>query len=326
VLADACAFGIMDGIATGGNAYDYAAVSALSATAAVSVDRRAVLGPRETELGYMLRLSRHRPNCDAAVLQPYPLVFGPSRVKYKRVAMIHHIDERKRYSSVGRRLFFSRWYKRLRQCDMVITVARHWQEHLIKCGCRNVKVIYNSFDTGEFDTIGKGGCEIREKYDLPLGKPLIHIGNAAKQKGVDRVYEALKGEDYCLVMTGAVNRAADVPAPFLSLPRRDYLELLSACDVVVCMSLLPEGWNRVAHEALLCGTPVIGSGSGGMRELLDGAGQITASSFGTLSACVKEVLERREHYAAAGFAFARKFDLNYFERAWRDCLSELLDQ
>ena len=50
--------------------------------------------------------------------------------------------------------------------------------------------------------------------------------------------------------------------------------LLSCCDIVISFSEFPEGWNRVAHEALLTKTPVIGSGQGGMNELLNKSGQI----------------------------------------------------
>ena len=48
------------------------------------------------------------------------------------------------------------------------------------------------------------------------------------------------------------------------------------------MSKFLEGWNRTAHEAMLCRTPVIGSGTGGMRELLLGGQQIICEDIKTL--------------------------------------------
>ena len=45
--------------------------------------------------------------------------------------------------------------------------------------------------------------------------------------------------------------------------------LLQAASVAVTMSKFNEGWCRTAHEAMLCKTPVVGSGMGGMGELLE---------------------------------------------------------
>ena len=60
----------------------------------------------------------------------------------------------------------------------------------------------------------------------------------------------------------------------MKLSFQEYLILLKASTVVLTMSLFKEGWCRVAHEALLLGTPVIGSGAGGMTEVLAQGGGI----------------------------------------------------
>ena len=62
----------------------------------------------------------------------------------------------------------------------------------------------------------------------------------------------------------------NIPVVNLSLNYKEYLCLLKASSVVVTMSKFKEGWCLTAHEAMLCKTPVIGSGKGGMRELLEG--------------------------------------------------------
>ena len=50
-------------------------------------------------------------------------------------------------------------------------------------------------------------------------------------------------------------------------------------------------WNRTAHEAMLVGTPVIGSGRAGMRELLEAGGQLICERFEDL----RHALVRAEH-------------------------------
>ena len=61
----------------------------------------------------------------------------------------------------------------------------------------------------------------------------------------------------------------------MKLSFQEYLILLKASTVVLTMSLFKEGWCRVAHEALLLGTPVIGSGAGGMTEVLAQGGGLS---------------------------------------------------
>jgi len=54
---------------------------------------------------------------------------------------------------------------------------------------------------------------------------------------------------------------------FIWIQDQDYFDFLRQCRLVVCNSKFKEGWCKVAHEAISVGTPVIGSGSGGMQEL-----------------------------------------------------------
>ena len=104
---------------------------------------------------------------------------------------------------------------------------------------------------------------IQEKYDL-VGKKVIYIGNPLRKKGTDRVAAALKDRGYVLVATGISD--VRLPALQLLLQFREYAALLHSVGLAITMSQFNEGWCRQAHEAMLCGVPVIGSGMGGMRE------------------------------------------------------------
>jgi len=109
----------------------------------------------------------------------------------------------------------------------------------------------------------------------------------------------------------------------LKLDRQDYLCLLHASDIVITMSTMVEGWNRIAHESLLSHTPVIGSGRGGMLELLEGAGQKVVTDVTTLPAVVEEVLKDKKYFTEKGFEYVRKFDSKYFEDEWIKTISSL---
>ena len=89
------------------------------------------------------------------------------------------------------------------------------------------------------------------------------------------------------------------------------------------MSKLMEGWNRVAHEALLCNTPVVGSGMGGMGELLTKSKQIITTND-AIKENVVAVLKNRNKYSNVGYDFVKQFDMNYFNSAWQQTIENLI--
>ena len=59
--------------------------------------------------------------------------------------------------------------------------------------------------------------------------------------------------------------------------------------LAIAMSTFKEGWCRVLHEAAIHGTPILGSGLGGMRELLQ-LSSVRPSTFNTLNRDVMKKL------------------------------------
>lgn len=309
--------------ANGGNAYDVQAMNVLAEKYALSVGDDAVLKKGESLLTYWNRVRKIKPAEDVIIMEPYPIVFGKRHPGKIYIGMIHHVDDHLGSSTIKHKWFFNRLKKRLRELDMVVTVSSYWKNYLESIGCNRVHVIYNSFDANEFSHTEDELKKFRRQYNLPENKPVLYIGNASRQKGVYDVYEALKNHDYYLVMTGATNQAADLPVHYLNLERKEYQLLLAAAAAVLCMSKMVEGWNRIAHEALLSRTPVIGSGSGGMKELLDGAGQLT-SSPANLAEAVENTLRHKERFTQSGFEYASRFDLNYFSAEWNGLIQSVL--
>jgi len=311
-------------VANGGNAYDIQASLALRKEFDISVSGAAVQLSAESVFSYWKRMRKLQEKADVIIREPYPLVFGRKESKIPSVAVIHHIDDLLGRSSLKHRWYFSRLKKRLRSVSLVITVSRYWKDYLESMGCANVRIIYNSFDPAEYVRNSAHVQKFKEKFNIPEGRPLLYAGNANRQKGVYEVYEALKNTGYHILISGNMNQAADLPVQYLRLERDDYIAMLHACDLVVTMSKMPEGWNRIAHEALLCGTPVIGSGTGGMKELLTGAGQVIVENPDELKGAVDEVMNHAESYSSNGKKFVEQFDMKYFSKEWTKAVYSLL--
>ena len=93
------------------------------------------------------------------------------------------------------------------------------------------------------------------------------------------------------------------------------------------MSEFDEGWCRTAHEGMLTRTPVIGSGRGGMRELLVGGKQIITEEPRELRQAVLGYLRdpnRRAGAGQQGFDYAATFTFEQFQGAWRGCVDRAI--
>jgi glycosyltransferase involved in cell wall biosynthesis len=117
-----------------------------------------------------------------------------------------------------------------------------------------------------------------------------------------------------------------MPVRCISLEYRDYLRLLKSSTLALAMSQLTEGWSRNAHEAMLCGTPVLGSGKGGMSELLEGGRQLICDDPKALRATVNALVpneERRIELGRAAYDFASQFTYERFRTQWVELVGRL---
>lgn len=232
------------------------------------------------------------------------------------IVAIHHLDSScsNGLSSLYQRFCERALYRNRENFVRIVTVAECWKKQLEEKGFHNVTVIYNSFDVNLYVFTEKDKKKFKIKYGF-TDKPLIYLGNCQKKKGVVEAYNALRDMDAYFVTTG--NKDVELPIPNLNLSFKEYRLLLASSDMVITMSLFKEGWNRVAHEASLCGTPVIGSGMGGMEELLWMSGQIICKSFNDLPRIVDEIIKNHPH---PNIQALRKYDLQYFKKAWESIL------
>ena len=210
-------------------------------------------------------------------------------LRSKNIVLIHHIrdDYSNNLADFWQRYCDRYFIMHYNMYNIVVTVSEIWKKRFEKAGVKNVRVIYNSFNREDYTFNETEVNEFKKKNGME-GKTVVYIGNSRGRKGVEEAYKNLKNENYLLVTTGA--KLIDIPVLNLNLSFKDYKLLLAASDVVLTMSMFAEGWNRIAHEASLCGTPVIGTGTGGMHELLQIAGQTELKDFTKLPEAIKSCL------------------------------------
>lgn len=252
----------------------------------------------------------------------------PLWTRKKNILLIYHIDPSvfPGFFRVFYKLAEKFIYWNARRADAIITISRYWREHFLEKGFKNVHTIYWAFlDEGQ--TIGDGEVEeFKKKFSLG-DKPIIYLGNCQKEKGVVEAYAALKGLPAHLVTSG--KPTVQLPALNLDLSYREYLCLLKASALVLTMSKFKEGWCITAHEAMLLGTPVIGSGLGGMGELLEGGNQTICEDFGLLRGKVEYFLrhpDARNTIGRRGYEYAKNFSLERFKKEWLDFARDHIDK
>jgi len=249
------------------------------------------------------------------------------RTKGKQIVMIHHIDFAgfPWWLRIGAKAAEKVFYHNLKKVDAIIVVSDYWKDHFISRGYSNVHRISNGFDLEQFLISDEAVAEFQKKYNL-AGKPIVYLGNCQAAKGVVESWSALKGLDAYLITSG--KQLVTIPVRNLEVSYRDYLTLLKASSIVLGMSKFQEGWGRTVHEAMLQKTPIIGSGRGGMQELLEGGGQIICEDFSGLREAVVTLLSdqaKREKLGGQGYNYAREFSLVRFEQTWIETMARIID-
>jgi len=254
-------------------------------------------------------------NFDSILTMPY------DRTRGKNIALIFHIDQsfQPPYLKPPWMVLEKIFYHHLKRVDAIVTISKYWQNHFLEREYPDVSLIYNAFDIDQFHFREEEIANFKNKFHLE-GRPIVYLGNCQRIKGVVEAYERLKSLDVHLVTSG--RREVQLPALNLSLDDRDYLLLLRSSSLVITMSKFKEGWNRTAHEAMLCKTPVIGSGLGGMRELLEGGGQVVCGDFDALKEKVNYVLAHPE-LGEKGYDFAREFTVKRFNDEWLNLIERV---
>lgn len=244
-----------------------------------------------------------------------------SVAKYK-VLIFHHLDNEKVINKfMGRYLL-----TQLQRFNKIVCVAEYWKNFLLNCKVYDDSLdnIYNSFEVNQFNYIKKDREYFCNHFNIPKDKIIVYAGNSSFIKGTDRIVNNLDREKYFIITSGSKNQ--EYNTLHLNLDYNEYINLLANVDVTVILTRLKEGWNRIAHESILSGTPVIGSNIAGLSELLQKSQQVIYNPHLLLSEQIDFVMNNRKTLADKGLKYCSEFDMNYFKEKWTSLVERFMSQ
>jgi len=240
------------------------------------------------------------------------------KMKGKKVAIFHHYDENEsERKKLKNSIIFKRFLKFASDSDVVVVVAKYWENYLNQLGIKQTKVIYNSFDINNFSHSQNSIEQFKQKYNLT--KPIIYLGKNSYNKTF-KIYDELKPleKEYHIITTG---RKREFEGPlFFNLKYSDYLKLLSLTELTIVCTPFNEGWNRIAHESILSGTKVLGTDSGGLGELLRLTGQKILKKDESIFDATELVLKSNENIRMDNLL---KLNMTYFCSEWNSVIKDL---
>lgn len=192
-----------------------------------------------------------------------------------------------RYYRQRLKRYFMSWA--LRRADRVIAVSDGLRDLAIDLGVdpRRVRTVPNGINAAVFFRRDRLACRADHGIDS-AERIILSAGDLAELKGHHRVIAAVKnlndrGVRARLLIAGGVGRSgryADTlrqqvvanglvdQVTFCGEVTQDTLaELMSAADVF-CLASSTEGWPNVVNEALACGTPVVATDVGAVRQMV----------------------------------------------------------
>jgi glycogen synthase len=204
------------------------------------------------------------------------------------VATVHSLEPLRPWKAqqLGRGYELSKWMERegLCACDRVIAVSEGMKRDIMKCypiSRSLISVVYNGIDPKAY-TRRENGVVLR-KYGVR--KPyILFVGRLTRQKGVFDLLEASKGflpGTQTVLATGrpdepgilddlkrAVKGRKDVVWINSMLEQSETIALYSGASASVTPSVY-EPFGIVVVEAMACGSPVVASSVGGIKEIIE---------------------------------------------------------
>jgi glycosyltransferase involved in cell wall biosynthesis len=245
-----------------------------------------------------------------------------SRKADKKVLILHHFFDEENVHGFLNPFLKRKLLASLKKFDIIITVSTYWQNFFSAYVNKNkIEIVYNAFNTAQIDAIKNNvdTAHFKQKFGIPENKILVYAGNALRVKGYAEVIRLLDTDKYFIVTSGNKDNDAIIKHLHLDLSYQDYIGLLCSSDVTVILSEFLEGWNRIAHESLLCNTPVIGTNIGGMGELLQKSRQITWQKGDDLKLLIDNAITDKEG-ALFGYKYAAQYNLAYLENRCKEIL------
>jgi len=246
-----------------------------------------------------------------------------SRKCDKKILILHHYYGDENIYPFVNIFLKNRLLSNLNKFNSVIVVSEYWKKYFSNyISEKKIEIIYNSFDVDKINSIKKdlNVQSFKKKYKIPDEKIIVYAGNALKIKGYEDVINQLKNDDeYFVITSGNKDKNAVIQHLHLILDYTEYIQLLCSADITIILSKFQEGWNRIAHESLICGKPVIGTSVAGMGELLQKANQTIWKEGDNLQELIKSSINNSEK-TNHGKKYASQYNLEYLKNRWLSVL------
>ncbi|MGE5101169.1 MAG: glycosyltransferase [Deltaproteobacteria bacterium] len=237
---------------------------------------------------------------------------------------------------VPRRLI--RWAAR--RADAIIAVSSALKERLIGLGAEasRIHVLRNGVDCDLFRPVDRHTA--RAMLGFGSAPVFLAVGNLVPEKGFDLVIDAVaaipdaqlaiigEGAERERLMARAAAQGIASRVHILAVrPQLDLAVAYSAADALVLASIR-EGWPNVLLEAMACGTPVVATDVGGVREIMQvpAAGVVAESrSASALTLGMRDILSNpRDRDAVRRYAMT--FDWNQVASRQLDLCDEVVSR
>ena len=215
-----------------------------------------------------------------------------------------------------------RWAKVFSEFDRVIAPSNFIASRLAEAGVGRVVCRPLGVDVDVFRPERRDRGWLLKRLGLSADtRMLVFAGRPAREKNIDVLIEAVQllGAPYVLVLVGA---GAGLPPEdrviALEYERdpKSLARLIGSCDAFVHANDR-EPFGLVVLEAMACGLPVVGVGSGGVAETVDsGVGQLAHSANPRDFAEAVEALFQRDREAIAKAARARVMERFAWDRVF----------
>ena len=311
---------------TGGNIYNHMVADALRTKGYTVKTRRAFTGytgwgHTYINSAYTFLTQFSKPQ-DLDIMD-YPVAARCSKLaRGQRIIIMLHFDLQESRKKRKQRFFFNRFLKNAQKAQIVV-IANHWKSFLEDKGLKKIEVIPCAFEIERYRQYTPAS-EFRKQHGLD-DRPIIYLGKNATSKTLlsYRNLEALK-DDFLLITSGP--RREFIGPIHLNLDFKDYCSLLHAASVTVTLPQFDEGWSRIAHESLICGTPVIGSARGGLGELLRATHQLIMkeNTAEILQRAVRQIIREGRDVPEEDQQFARSYTTEFFGHQWQTLVNSYL--
>jgi glycosyltransferase involved in cell wall biosynthesis len=194
----------------------------------------------------------------------------------KVLIFLHNYDTRE-YASLMLKFYYQMLFFALRITSGkkvgLVVVAPFWEDYFRnKFKNHQVFLFPNLYETNLYSF----------SHNLIKNKK-IHLGQYSLKNDPDiiKLAEKLSKEGYECYFT-SLNQADVIQTPFYSIKCTSfdqYLRDMAESCYTLALTRINEGWNRIAHESLLVGTPVIGYNKGGLGDLLKESGSYTVNDM-----------------------------------------------